>query len=294
MINLRFHIVSLVAVFLALAIGIAVGATVVDQGLVSQSQRRITSLDETLKDRAATITDLRGEVAGLNAFGAQAEPRMVRGRLLPTPVLLIANGPLDESSVRDLLTTLRASGARLLGSLDVAPSLASLSPTDLDRVRLAVEATSERPTTVRFLLRQRVIGAIATPFDSPSLASLVAFRLVSTKGFDGGAAPIEIPVGTRVVFLPAGSPENLTDATVQFLDDLASAGVPTLVAGGPDDPIVKQVRSKTILRTKISTVDDLDTIAGRVGVVYALEDLGRSIVGHYGTGKDAKRLLPAA
>ena len=41
MINFRFHLVSLTAVFLALGIGIAVGATVVDRATVDFLETRL-------------------------------------------------------------------------------------------------------------------------------------------------------------------------------------------------------------------------------------------------------------
>ncbi|NLA37006.1 MAG: copper transporter, partial [Actinobacteria bacterium] len=45
MINLRFHIVSIVAVFLALAIGILTGSTLLDRATIEVLQDRQTSLD---------------------------------------------------------------------------------------------------------------------------------------------------------------------------------------------------------------------------------------------------------
>ena len=41
MINFRFHLVSLIAVFLALGLGILVGSTVVDQVIVDRLDREI-------------------------------------------------------------------------------------------------------------------------------------------------------------------------------------------------------------------------------------------------------------
>ena len=160
MINLRFHIVSLVAVFLALAIGIAVGATVVDQGLVSQSQRRIASLDRTLEDRAVAIRDLKNENAALDAFGEQSEDRMVSDRLLAKSVLFVTDGAIDDDRTAELANTLRSAGARVLGTLAIGPSLRISAPQELERARVAVGATSTRPDTVRFLVGQRM-GLVA-------------------------------------------------------------------------------------------------------------------------------------
>jgi len=44
MINFRFHLVSLIAVFLALGLGILVGPSVVDQVIVDRLQREISSI----------------------------------------------------------------------------------------------------------------------------------------------------------------------------------------------------------------------------------------------------------
>ncbi len=292
MINLRFHIVSLVAVFLALAIGIAVGATVVDQGLVSQSQRRIASLDRTLQDRAAAITDLKKDKAVLETFGEQSEDRMVSDRLLAKSVLFVTDGAIDDDRTAELANTLRSSGARVLGTLAIGPALDLSAPDVLERARVAVGATSTRPDTVRFLVGQRIIGAIGRPFDVESLQPLVAAGLIEQRSTSDGSFPDVIPIGTRVVFLRGeSSPVEVTDVA-SWIGRLAVMA-PVVVVGRNEDPLVGQVRKVAALAARVSTIDDVDGRAGRVGTVYALEDLGGGRVGHYGLADDAERLIPA-
>lgn len=293
MINLRFHIVSLVAVFLALAIGIAVGATVVDQGLLSQSQRRISFLDQTLQDRAASIKTLRAEREQAVAFATAAEPRMVRARLLATPVVFLSDGAVDEERQRGLVVTLRASGARLVGVINVANVVSTETPDRLERARVAIGATSVRPETIRFLLRQRVVGAISAPYASAPLQPLVDAGFVQVKGIDGTEPMAILPIGTRVVFLDHSVDENRASLSAEFLRLLATANVPTVVLGQSEQSVVRTVRKNRLLRSIIATVDDDTSTAGRVAVTYSLEDAGRGIVGHYGTGENADRLLPA-
>lgn len=291
MINLRFHIVSLVAVFLALAIGIAVGATVVDQGLVSQSQRRIASLDRTLEDRASAIRDLRNDNAALETFGEQAEDRMVSDRLLAKSVLFVTDGAIDDDRTAELTNTLRSSGARVLGTLAIGPSLNISAPQALERARVAVGATSTRPDTVRFLVGQRIIGAIGRPFDVESLQPLVAAGLIERRSASDDSFPEVIPIGTRVVFLRGQSSSVTVADASSWIGRLANMA-PVVVVGGNDDPLVRQVRDVAALAARVSTVDDVDDRAGRVGTVYVLEDLGRGRVGHYGSADGAERLIP--
>ena len=294
MINLRFHIVSLVAVFLALAIGIAVGATVVDQGLVSQSQRRIASLDSTLQDRAATIATLRRDRRAFERFGVEAEPRMVRGRLAATPVLVISDATVDPRRLAELEVTLRASGARILGSLSIGRALSVTSPADIARARQAIQATSTRPETVQFLVRERVIGSIAHPLDTPSLDSLVQAGFVERRDPEGGVFPAVVLTGTRVIFVHEDSSDVEAEQVGAFLGRLTEAGTPVVAIGAGDDQLVSRIRAIPALAGRVSTVDNVDSRAGRVATVYALEDLARGRAGHYGDGDGAERLIPAA
>ena len=294
MINLRFHIVSLVAVFLALAIGIAVGATVVDQGLVSQSQRRISALDKTLQDRAASIKMLRSDQSRAEKFAAEAEPRMVRARLAATPVLFVSDGQLSDAGLNSLVATLRASGARLVGVIDVANAIGIDSKVALERARAALGGASTRSETIRFLVRQRVIGAIAQPLVVEPLEPLVKAGFQQTKGIDGVDRLEIVPIGTRVIFLDRSVAADRAVVVAGLLRELAVAKVPTLVLGETTSSVIQLVRTESSLGSLLSTVDGPTTIAGRVAVVYALEDLGRGLVGHYGLGADTDRLIPGA
>lgn len=292
MINLRFHIVSLVAVFLALAIGIAVGATVVDQGLVSQSQRRIASLDRTLEERATTISELRNERSALEKFGSESEARMVRDRLTAKSVLFVTDGAVDDERTADLAFTLRASGARIVGTLGIGAAIGLDGEDEMKRARVAVAASSSRPDTVRFLVAERIIDAIARPSAETSLTGLLSAGLVTQRVGGSGVLPDTLPFGTRVVFVHAASAGADVESTGTFLGRLAEVA-PIVVVGDAKDPLVLRVRDVAALAARVSTVDDIATRPGRVATVYALEDLARSRVGHYGSGEGAERLVPA-
>ena len=292
MINLRFHIVSLVAVFLALAIGIAVGATVVDQGLVSQSQRRIASLDRTLEERAKTISDLRTERNALDKFGLESESRMVRDRLPSVALLFVTDGAIDDKRTAALATTLRSSGARIVGTLGIGASIQLDSSDALNRARIAVGATSSRPDTVRFLVSEQLIQAIGQPNLSESLNGLVSAGLLARRAAENGVFPGVLPVGTRVVFVHSAASTVDVKVTSSWIGRLVAV-TPVVVVGERDDPVIREVRDVTALAARVSTVDDLLDRPGRVATVYALEDVTRGRVGHYGSGEGAERLLPA-
>lgn len=292
MINLRFHIVSLVAVFLALAIGIAVGATVVDQGLVSQSQRRIASLDRTLEERATTISELRSERNALERFASESEARMVRERLPSISVLFLTDGSIDDERTALLATTLRDSGARVVGTLGIGAALNLDGSDAMNRARIAVGATSTRPDTVRFLVAERIIDAIGRPSSTATLDGLRSGGLVGQRTVGAGVFPDVLPLATRVVFVRAASSPVDVGVTGAFLGRLAAA-TPVVVVGDGNDPLIRVVRDVAALAARVSTVDDMANRPGRVATVYALEDVARGRTGHYGSGDGAERLVPA-
>jgi hypothetical protein len=110
-----------------------------------------------------------------------------------------------------------------------------------------------------------VSGAGAEVSDA-ELAAPFANALVSPA--DLGAPPVALLVAEAVF-----EPDQESDAP----------DVESLVA------IVRDGGASDLL----STVDNVDTFAGRLAAVLALQDLGGDRRGHYGVGPGAQRLLPA-
>ncbi|MBV9932696.1 MAG: copper transporter, partial [Actinobacteria bacterium] len=80
MINFRYHLVSLTAVFLALAIGIAMGATVVDQATVKLLRSQLDSVRTRANNTNTQNDALRAEVSRWRRFADQGD-ELVRGVL---------------------------------------------------------------------------------------------------------------------------------------------------------------------------------------------------------------------
>src|SRR3954452_7903504 len=99
MISFRFHVVSITAVFLALAIGIVVGSTYVDNAVVDQLRNRITSVSETLDVRKAESDQLRSDLGDANDYIDASADYAVTDRLTDVPVLLLAARGVDGDPV---------------------------------------------------------------------------------------------------------------------------------------------------------------------------------------------------
>jgi hypothetical protein len=74
-INLRYHIVSIVAVFLALGIGVVMGSTVIDRVTVDTLNARVNSVERSVRAADAENRRINGQLQTVRDFADQARTR---------------------------------------------------------------------------------------------------------------------------------------------------------------------------------------------------------------------------
>jgi hypothetical protein len=99
MINFRFHIISIIAVFLALAVGIVIGATVVNRVTIDQLNDRIDTVEENANRRKAESDELRSEVGQLQGYIDSTKEFAVTDRLNGVNVVTIATRGLPPGAL---------------------------------------------------------------------------------------------------------------------------------------------------------------------------------------------------
>lgn len=198
MINLRYHIVSITAVFLALGIGITMGSTFLGKATVDQIDKNVTSARAQVRDVKArnaeltkTVAQYRGREAALTDQGVD---RIFDGSLKDVPVLVVAAAGVDQDSLDKLTTALASSGALFDGTLTL---------TD----KLQLDTSGDAATMAQLL------GVTVTP---ARMQQRLASRL-ATLMLDA-AAPADTPPGTTTsTTVPgtttvAGTPSSSTTA----------------------------------------------------------------------------------
>src|SRR5260221_14158488 len=99
MINFRFHLVSLVAVFLAMCLGILVGSTVIDQKIVNRLDSEIQRVGRENDKRQAESKALSKQNSDQNNFIGLTAPYVVDGRLDGQSVAIVAESGIDRGVV---------------------------------------------------------------------------------------------------------------------------------------------------------------------------------------------------
>jgi hypothetical protein len=185
MINLRFHIVSITAVFLALAIGIFMGTSLLQRATVDSLKAGQRSLETKIEQRQRENTayrDALGTADDVAAdFDADVLDSAVAGRL-DGSVLVVASRGIDEDALADVSATLRQAGASVVGTIwtDEGSSLEDAA------VREAVAGTLDSPVGDAATMRRRVAealeGAMAGPLQEGSAGGLTSTTVAGAAG----------------------------------------------------------------------------------------------------------------
>ncbi len=117
MVNFRFHLVSLTGVFLALAVGIILGASVVNSGAVDGLRGQLGSVKADVGRVDQQNELLRRDLSSWDEFSKKASPGLLSGRLDGVPVLVLGVRGIDSGPVSSLRNDLDSADARLQGTV---------------------------------------------------------------------------------------------------------------------------------------------------------------------------------
>ncbi|WP_298749682.1 copper transporter [uncultured Serinicoccus sp.] len=322
MIDFRYHLVSLVAVFIALAVGIVLGAGPLREGISD-------TIDEEVGQLRTERTELRTEL-DVRARQAEAKdeavdllsPRGVAGTLNGTRVALVVLPGADRNHVALLEDRVAEAGGALVLEVEVDDSLdaGEVDEAVVDRLASTVEVPEVRgldQTGLGALLGATLAGSDP---DGDVGAWLASAEQLEEEGlldlrWQGQAAQVtdRRPPDAMVVVgggLPEGDDDAAPEAETRLSTRLdlvrtlaaleqplvvGAAGTETnaLADGGGEDALVQAIRDEGDLRDEVSTVDDLESASGRAAAVLGLAWELQGEAGHYGLGRQAEAPVPA-
>ena len=310
-ISWRYHLVSIVAVFLALALGVLAGTTVLNGNLVRNLKGQTRSLQSDLSDTRASVDNLRAQLATMNAFADQAMPYLVGQKLATEQVVVVTQDGVDARAISQVRRALDLSGAQVLTTLTVRSTMAAATPTSQ---RDLATLLSMPPGTSADALAGAAAKSLADRLAKDPRGDLSGgpdmlgdmlsqgFLVSSAPGINKTTLDGVGGRGQLVVVIGGGPIDQLVPASAAFLGpfvgDLIDAGVVVGAGEGvaANDGFVRDLRSSIdVAGAPLVTVDNVELVVGSTAMALGLADAIRlGVGGNYGVKSGTSGLLPPA
>lgn len=309
MIDFRYHLVSIIAIFLALALGLVVGASALRGSVTSQLRGQAVQLgkeNQSLREQNRQA----GEVNTYsNQVAAAIAARAVDGQLSDESVVFVEAPGADDQMRAKTADMVSKAGARISGFVTLQDKY--LDPGQLTTLSELVDQL--KPNAMIF-------PPEATPYDRTALelASVLVTKQPARSGQEDPAAGQVLSGFKAAGFLDySGKPANRATLAIVIAPAAAATGKDTetvnkamvalpvalatygngAVAVGDADAaadggMLKAVRDDGRAAGLVSTVDTADIASGQVATIFALGQAKQGHTGHYGTGSGAHGPLP--
>ncbi|MFV0253891.1 MAG: copper transporter [Beutenbergiaceae bacterium] len=305
MIDFRYHIVSLIAVFLALAVGIVLGAGPLQQPIGDQLTEQVEQLRQEKEELRVELEATQAHVERQRTFIEAASGRLLEGALTDVAVSVVALPDADPTLTDSLVAMMERAGADLVANFALTPAWVDSDNAD-QREELAADLQAQLSIPVAqdaepAQILGRVLGQALTaidPLDSTAIpdSSTQAYTSLEDAGLLAQNLAPTTPAEVVLVIAPAPSDDDETDLTLE-LQTLVGMGDAVVLAGhdGNDEnpDLVSMVRASATAASVIATVDSVDEVAGQVLVPLAVQVMTfEQVVGHYGLAADATAIVP--
>jgi copper transport outer membrane protein MctB len=274
--DFRYHALSLVAVFLALGIGIVLGATLGDT-VVSQANKDVSSSlrDDVLNARGEART-AGAKVAQRDRFDTAAFGYIADKKLRGRRIAIVSSGPLPQDIENSVRKAVKDAGGTIdaTSRFDARPDLVTLA----DKLGKRFQPPATTAAQVRVLGRR--IGLALVNGGGLARQLQTAFP----DGFKGDYRGADAVVYYRT----ADDRDNQSTAfEAALIEGLRASGVPVV---GVEQTSTDPSQISNYRNAGLSTVDDVDIPPGRIALVLTLT--GRK--GDYGFKATAQAPLPPA
>jgi hypothetical protein len=311
-IDFRYHIVSIVSIFLALAVGIVLGAGPLQGQLGTTLTNQVHNLRNETSSLNTQLRDAQDNVSQLNAFVRALSPELITATLSGRSVTVVRLPGSSDSAASAIDQELSQAGAQVNGTIKVTTAWTDpAKKTFRDNLAksLAPLAGGQAPTgatqdqDLASVLARGLVVSDDIAADKTDSAATTALQGLKTGGLIdySGSGP-----KTSTLAVVLAGPPTAGEASKVQQDEATSYAVLTraldaqsLGAVAAADPTATQLggtlqalRSDKQASEAVSTVDDVNQPMGVVTLVLALREQLAGTAGQYGVGVGALKIAP--
>jgi Copper transport outer membrane protein, MctB len=329
-IDFRYHLVSIVAVFLALAIGIVLGAAELQGPTYNILNHTTAKLQNEYDQTRGQLATAQSQANEGESYAQAEEPAILRDLLTGQRILIITEPGAQSSVISGITAAAADAGASVTGQIALQPAFFatssttqdSLNQTNLDVAQsdgitlansgsyqqqavqvIAAEILAKSPKSAPGQANSSQTGSFQSGSADQSSNAQTMLSAYASSGFLNTTGQPATQASLVVVVTPQNAPSDgsadpLDQVLPPLVAELAASSSATVVAGssagsGPGSPIAV-LRSNNVAN-QVSTVDDADLAPGQTVVMQALAILlAGGKAGSYGfAGNGASAVAPS-
>lgn len=308
MVDFRYHLVSLISVFLALAIGIILGAGPLQNSIGNALSGEVDNLRKVNDELKAENTDLSNVIANQDAAISTVAPTLINDTLTGRKIAFIALPNAPEQDMKLAQEKIEAAGGTITGTATIteawtAAEQSAYRASFADQIRSYIKDLPDEAdaNTVLVAGLSQLMRLGFEAIDNTTLKDLMTGTdspVIDLKGGETAANAVVLFTADNVdpataVTPPSTRKQAQQDYDLKTFTDLAaklSTFGPTVLAGAgdTDNDVVRTVRGAS---HDISTVDSAHTHIGAINIVIALAHEINSKTVHFGFNEGASTPL---
>jgi hypothetical protein len=299
-IDFRYHLVSIVAVFLALAIGIVLGSTELQGATLDGLRQTADSLGRQLDNAQSQLSDNQAQLNADQKFYATAEPKLLANTLTGDRIALITEPGAPSSVVNGIKQAAGYAGATITINVTLQPQFNDLSGSTFSSLQTINSSLASQTGTVLSdaadlqtvnqqqaaqLIAEAILETSSTAIGLTATQAQSVLAEYAQAGYLTTSSAVTDaftdPATLAVIVTPATAPaDGQNDPANQVLlplaQEFASGSAATVVAGSvsgssSSDSAMSVLRSSSV-SSLVSSVDNADTTLGQISTMWALAD----------------------
>lgn len=285
-INLKYYVITIVAIFLAIGIGIFIGIMLDGQDLIVEQQKQIVAQLESKFDEFKVKQDsLQEKIESLTLEKEKNEkfintiyPRMVKNKLKDLDIVILETSEYYDYS--GIIDAFKKAGVNSVTNIIIKDSFI-LEEDKIIQLAKKFKLSGDSKEEVHAQLVKKFCNALVSGTDMEFIKYLKDTKMIDYT--DKFISP------TDYVIIAGGSideqKKSLTKVDIPIINCIKNANIPVMAVEKLD---VAYSNISDYKKLRISTVDNVDTVIGKISMLMVVS--GRE--GHFGEKESAESLVP--
>ena len=284
LINIKYLVITVISIFLALGIGILIGIQIDSQDIILEQQEITVQRMENKLDELNRINlDLQNELGELTTINDIHEnyiknvfPDYIKNKLLGLHIIILET--TDEYTYASMRQALKTAGAQVTSVTIISDKILNMSESEIAQLK-EYFGIADNVNIIQAILK-RIAETVGGKYEPDDIAFLIERGIIYVNG------DLQQPAD-YVVLTGGSSNEDNKDEIIDIplIKELKKLSLPL---AGVETTNVEISYIDIYKKQQLSTVDNVDTAIGQTSLVLVIK--GKE--GHYGVKKSAQALMP--